>query len=400
MKIGIITNLYPPFARGGAENVVVRTVESLIEHGHDVFVITSQPRRLGTEIKNDRNTTERVYRFFPTNLYHTLDDHRYPWILRLVWHVIDTFCSSGANRVKKILLEEQPDAVITHNLKGLGLRIPGAIRGLKIPYVHVVHDLQLIYPSGLLFAGREKVPFFINPFYKIYRVICRVLFGQPNAVVFPSKYLRDVYLAERFFKKTQVLIMPNPAPRFQPVARGERNPGPLKLLFVGQLETHKGIEFLLNAYRQFPSGTHLIVAGEGTHKELVQKRAAADKNIVYLGYISLEQLVNCLGVVDALVVPSLCYENSPTVIYESLNAGVPILAANIGGVGELIQSGVNGYLFEPGSADDLRRVVNQLDAEKDRFSNLQAEIRATVAPHELKTYTQKLVDLLTEVSSK
>lgn len=392
MKIGIITNLYPPFARGGAENVVVRTVESLIEQGHDVFVISSQPKKLGRAVKSDNTTTERVYRFFPTNIYHALDDHKYIWIVRLAWHIIDTFCGCGARRVREILETERPDVVITHNLKGLGLRIPGAIRALHLPHIHVVHDLQLIYPSGLLFAGKEKVPFYINPFYKIYRLICRLLFAEPQLVIFPSKYLRDVYLGEGFFKKTRVEVMPNPAPRFIPVERGERNPGPLKLLFVGQLEAHKGIEFLLDAYRQFPAGTHLIIAGEGTYKELVQKRSGADKNIVYLGYISLEQLVNCLGVVDALVVPSLCYENSPTVIYESLNAGVPVLAADIGGVGELIQNGVNGYLFRPGSADDLRRVVSELEARKDHFSQSQAAIRATVLPHELKAYTKRLSD--------
>ncbi len=99
MKIGIITNHYPPFSRGGAENVVVRTVESLIEQGHDIFVITSQPRRLGSEVKNDRNTTERVYRFFPNNIYYALDDYKYPWIIRLFWHVIDTLCPCGAKRV-------------------------------------------------------------------------------------------------------------------------------------------------------------------------------------------------------------------------------------------------------------------------------------------------------------
>ena len=280
------------------------------------------------------------------------------------------------------------------------MRIPVAIRSLKIPHVHVVHDLQLIYPSGLLFAGREEVPFYINVFYKIYSFICRILFSSPDAVIFPSIYLRDVYIKEGFFKKSYVQMMPNPAPRFIPVTRGQRNPGPLKLLFIGQLELHKGTEFLLNAYRQFPKGTQLINAGKGTYSALVQKRSVADKNIVYLGYISLEQLVNCFGVVDALIVPSLCYENSPTVIYESLNAGVPILAANIGGVGELIQNGINGYLFEPGSTDDLCRAVNQLDREKDNFAASQEMIRATVAPHELKSYTRRLTDLLTEVIAR
>ncbi|MDQ5952614.1 MAG: hypothetical protein QG626_743 [Patescibacteria group bacterium] len=54
MKIGIITNLYPPHTRGGAENVIVRTVGQLLALGHDVFVITGQPKRLGGAVTLDK----------------------------------------------------------------------------------------------------------------------------------------------------------------------------------------------------------------------------------------------------------------------------------------------------------------------------------------------------------
>lgn len=400
MKIGIITNLYPPFSRGGAENVIVRTVESLNEEGHDVFVISTHPRHLGTTPVLDRTTTERIYRFFPANLYHTLEDNKHRWLTRLFWHVIDALSGNASHRVRQILASEKPDVVITHNLKGIGLRIPRAIRSLKIPHVHVVHDLQLVYPSGLLFAGKEEIAWHTKPFYNIYRKMCRYLFGNPAVVIFPSRYLRDVYLQHGFFQKSHVEVMPNPAPRFIPVAREKRNPGALKLLFVGQLEYHKGIEFLLSLFDKLPQDTNLIIAGEGTKRPLVDVKTAADKRVVYLGYVSLEQLVNCLGVVDALIVPSLCYENSPTVIYESLNAGVPVIAANIGGVGELIQEGVNGYLFQPDSESDAMRVIANLREEQDRFAASQDTIRATVAPHELKKYTQRLVEFANEAIAK
>ncbi len=91
MKIGIITNLYPPYVRGGAEQVVVRTVEALTEAGHDVFVITSRPTSAKGVVR-DTVTTERVYRFFPRNIYFMLKAHKFPWIIRLVWHIIDGLC--------------------------------------------------------------------------------------------------------------------------------------------------------------------------------------------------------------------------------------------------------------------------------------------------------------------
>jgi glycosyltransferase involved in cell wall biosynthesis len=51
---------------------------------------------------------------------------------------------------------------------------------------------------------------------------------------------------------------------------------------------------------------------------------------------------------DLTVIPSLWYENSPMVIYESLLAGTPVLGAEIGGIPELIDPGKTGYLFAPG----------------------------------------------------
>lgn len=400
MKIGIITNLYPPYARGGAEHVVVRTVEALMDANQDVFVISSRPKQKGKIVEEDRSTSERVYRFFPRNVYYILDDFKHVWPVRLVWHVIDAFSAYSRKRVEMILDDEHPDAVITHNLKGIGLSIPRAIQSRGIRHVHVVHDLQLIYPSGLLLAGKEQIPFFVRLPYAVYQFICRIKIGRPDLVIFPSRYLRDMYLKHGFFKKSKVIVMPNPAPRFIALARNERPAGPLRLLFVGQLEPHKGIQFLLDEFEKLDVEARLIVAGEGTDSYRVNAAAERNKKITSLGYISVEQLINCFEVADALVVPSLCYENSPTVIYESLNAGVPVVASNIGGVGELVQDGVNGFLFEAGSPPDFVRALRMLYEKKEEFAQRQQEIQATVAPHALSKYTQRLIEEIESLGEK
>ncbi len=394
MKIGIVSNLYPPYARGGAEHVVVRTVEQLMERQTDIFIISAGPKDRGPGIWREHNATERIYRFFPRNLYFVLDDYKNIWLRRFFWHVIDAFSSSGANAVGEIVDEERPDIIVTHNLKGIGLTIPRAIQRRGITHVHVVHDLQLIYPSGLVFAGKEKEFILFRPIYAAYRWICKMRLGKPDLVIFPSKYLKDEYLKHGFFKNTEIQVMPNPAPRMQVEERPERSPGSLRLLFVGQLESHKGIQFLLDEFLKLDIDAKLIIAGEGTYAEQVKKAAEKDKRIVYLGYVSLEQLTSCFGIADALVVPSLCYENSPTVIYESLKAGVPVVASNIGGVGELVQDGVNGFLFTPGSKSDLIRTLWKLDGQKKEFSKKRAIIRETVAPYALDIYTGKLLEML------
>lgn len=400
MKIGIITNLYPPHARGGAENVIVRTVGQLIEMGHDVFVITGQPKRGGRALMIDRSSTERIYRFFPPNVYFTLDDYKQLWMVRLLWHVIDAFSPAPGRIVGEILDEEKPDVVFTHNLKGLGLSIPRALQRRGIPHIHVLHDLQLIIPSGLLIAGREFQLTLFKPMYAIYRAVCRWRLGQPNMVISPSQFIIDQYSLYGFFRGIPFLMQPNPTPNFRTVERTDRSRGPLKLLFVGQLGEHKGIGFLLDALKNVKTNIELMVVGEGPMSGLVQKRAEEDPRILHLGYMPPGELMKCYGVADALVVPSLCYENSPTVIYEALNAGIPVLASRIGGVGELIREGETGYLFSPGVQDDFIRVLEELDRRRDEFAANRDAIKATVAPYSLDKYAQHLIAFAERVMHK
>ncbi|MBU0614028.1 glycosyltransferase [Patescibacteria group bacterium] len=396
MKIGIVTNLYPPYARGGAEYVIVRTVEALTAQGHDVFVVTTGPNET---IKGDLNfnATERVYRHFPLNIYHVLNDYKYPWLMRLVWHVIDAFSTHSAWKLNKILRSEKPDVVITHNLKGIGLQIPQTIQRMEIPHIHVVHDLQLIYPSGLLFAGKERVPFSVRPFYAIYRFLCRAFFGNPDLVIFPSKYLKDMYSSSSFFKGSKTMVMPNPAPEFKLAGRSERKEDIIRLLFVGQLAEHKGVRFLLKAFKKIEHPAQLVVAGEGRLKKYVEKITLPSPDMRYLGFVTTDQLLEVFRTVDVLVVPSLCYENSPTVIYESLQAGVPVLAADIGGVGELVKNGKNGFLFKAGDEKDFLRAVDELYKDRKYFFQHQKEIAETIAPYSLENYTRKLLQIIQDI---
>ncbi len=400
MKIGIVSNLYPPHVRGGAEHVVVRTVEALTSQHHDVFVFTTKPDDGRDDLEVELNATERVYRFFPKNFYYVLNDYKHSWLIRLGWHIRDAFCPLRKRFFSKVVDRERPDIVMTHNLKGIGLRIPRVIQGRGIPHVHVVHDLQLIYPSGLLFAGKEEKQWYERAGYWAYRHVCRFLFGRPDLVIFPSTFLKNEYLKYGFFSKSEIVVMPNPAPEFDMTLKQSRQSGRLRLLFVGQLEIHKGIHLLLDAFLDAEMDARLIIAGEGVEREVVDAMAAENKYITYLGYIGMDQLVQCLEHADALVVPSLCYENSPTVIYEALQAGVPVIAADIGGVGELVEHGVNGYLFPPNDQNALKEAMRRIDGQKEEFARNQEQTRATVKDYALDVYAEELVSRLAMVIRK
>lgn len=295
-----------------------------------------------------------------------------------------------------MLLEEKPDIILTHNLKGIGLRVPEMLQKNKIPFIHTLHDVQLSIPSGLIIYNEKNWlnRSFLRSWYERW---VKKFFGKPNRVISPSKFLADFYKERGFFKKQEIDILQNPAPHFTLPDRGERQPGPLRLLFVGQLEKHKGILLLLDALDQVKAPVELHIAGEGKLKEYLSERMTRDRKVTYHGYVSTEQLQQLFMMTDSIVVPSLCYENSPTVIYESLQSGVPAIVADAGGAAELIQNGENGYIVEPGNQQALTRAIERMAEEAERFRHKDRQIRESIAPYHIEQYIEKLENIIKEV---
>jgi glycosyltransferase involved in cell wall biosynthesis len=65
-----------------------------------------------------------------------------------------------------------------------------------------------------------------------------------------------------------------------------------------------------------------------------------------------------LGEAQFLVAPSTCYETFGLVAIESFSCGTPVIASRHGGLGEIVQDGVTGLLFNPGDANDLAEKIN------------------------------------------
>lgn len=399
MKIGIFSNLYPPQARGGAELVAQRVADALYERGHDVFVLTTEPFR-GVRSLTPRIRARHigsVYRFFPFNLYYIKHDRFVPFPIRLLWHVIDLFNPFTRHAVRNLLRDEEPDVVISHNLKGLGVSAGSEIQRMGITHVHTLHDVQLSVPSGLLIKGQEESWMNKTRIRRWYeRGVARAI-GSPDLVLSPSNFLASFYKDRGMFTDSQVNVLSNPLPPVEARARGVRVNGPTRFLFVGQLEHHKGIMLMLDALEEYGEGIELHIAGDGALASYVADRASRDKRIHYHGYISLEHLVSVLQATDAVLVPSTCYENSPTVIYEAFQVGVPVIASRIGGIPELIEHGENGLLVEPGGKASLLDAMQQIGRERDQWWEKTQQIKQAAMKYSIKEYAKKLEQLIEKI---
>ncbi|MFH1192470.1 MAG: glycosyltransferase [bacterium] len=412
MKICVITSLYKPYAKGGAEYVAENIVNGLVEKGNSVIVITTQPPQLKEKIhpirlalragSNPPSQKEElsVIRFYPCNLFWFGDINKKPLWLRLPWHLIDVFNLHTYFKIKKILKKEKPDVVMTHNLKGIGYTVPMAIRSAGIRHIHTLHDVQLVEPSGLIYQKKYRYNTPLTPLkggiIKTYSWINKRLFASPNIVISPSEWLMNFYIEKEFFKASQKVIMQNPVLK-QLHSKNAKAEGGIKesknslnLLYIGQIEDHKGILFLIDALKQ-SKNVHLDIIGTGTKIDEIKKLTERNNNIKIHGYVK-NSLVNTYFVQgDFLIVPSLCAENSPTVIYESFLNSTPVIASNIGGIPELVKNGYNGYIFEAGNKQQLLRIIQKCITEKNEWSELRQNALRSVEGLGIEEYIKKLI---------
>lgn len=356
MRITILSGLYPPYGKGGAEAVVAEAAAEFASAGHEVSVITAKPfagiKSLVPEVAQEKGI--KIYRFFPLNIFFYGNIGRHNFFTRALWHAIDLWNVHVFITISKLLKNIRPDLVLTHNIKGFGFILPSALlsvrreNDLHYRWIHTLHDVQLVAPSGVLKMGEEN-----KLSNKIFSILTRALFCSPDIVVSPSKWLLDFYSERGFFPKSEKRVILNPVKKCSMLhATGFMKNS---FLYLGQIEEHKGILFLMDAFKKSLNKNNctLTIAGGGSLLEEVKKLAADTPEIKVLGPVPHEDVGGLLESHGAVIVPSLAYENSPSVISESHFYGVPVIASRIGGIPEMVEDSVNGWLFEPGNAESL-----------------------------------------------
>lgn len=382
MNVCVISGLYSPYTRGGAETVV-KTVVNEMRTASRVSVITTMPFSGLSSFFPSRTEEEGVviYRFYPLNIFSYISIGTHSFVLRILWHVIDFFNIHAAITTWFLIKHIHPQRVYTHNLKGLGFLVPFVTRLSRVFHVHTSHDVQLVEPSGLMIEG-ERVHLIKKVVRHIWTHACKAAWGSPDCVIFPSSFLEQFYCSYGFFQTSKKHILPNPTPTaFLTSAWHEHDDVslPLQYLFVGQLESHKGILFLIDTFVKWrQEHAVLLIVGDGSLKDSITHQCAVHKNIRLLGKKNHEELITLFSRTHFLIVPSICIENSPQVILESMSQGVPVLVSRVGGAHELVESDVHGYHFQAHHTQSLLYVLQRSFGCKDylvKSRSCQAQAR-------------------------
>ncbi|OAM78575.1 glycosyltransferase family 4 protein [Devosia elaeis] len=346
MRILVLHNLYQQ--RGGEDAVVEAETALLRAGGHDVRI---------EKVHNDQIVGfASKAKAFANAAY---DAGRYCWM-------------------QDILQDYPADIVHIHNFFPLLTpAVHAASTDMGVPVVQSLHNFRITCANAMLLRDGQICEKCVggNKLWGVYHRCYRGSLPGSLAVVNmqiraqrESSWFRHVhrFIALTEFGKNKfvraglpadrIVVKPNFLSMGAPVPREPRSGG----LFVGRLSEEKGAHLLIEAWRHLPD-VGLTIAGDGPERKRLE--ATAPANIRFLGQVDPAEVAREMARAAFLVIPSICYEGFPMTVVEAFSRELPILASRIGALAEIVTSGANGDLFEPGRPDSIVEAVRRFLSE-------------------------------------
>ena len=307
--------------------------------------------------------------------------------LRTIWNP-DT-----ARSLEKRIRETRPEIIHVHNTFPL---ISPALYYVahkhRIPVVQTVQNFRFVCPASTLYRDGKvcedclprtiPYPAVIHGCYRKSKfasaAVAAMLVAHRAAGTYRHKV--ETYIAPARFTKQKLIEGGLPAARIAVKSNLVADDPGFGLgqggfaLFLGRLVDVKGIHTLLAAWENlnFP----LKIAGDGPLRDLVMQAAQRSKQISWLGQVDRSQVFSLLKSAAVLVMTSEWYEALPMTIVEAMACGTPVIASELGSLQELVIPQRNGFLFAPGSSEDLANVAARVLSDPGILSRMRDSCRA------------------------
>lgn len=356
-------SLHTFYQQAGGEDAVFRAEVALLqERGHEVLELTFDNRDL---------------------------ENLPPWRQAglTLWN------QEAYRRVREAIREHRPDLLHVHNT--FPLASPAVIHAAKaegVPVVMTLHNYRLLCVNALFFRQGQvceaclgRLPW-RGALYGCYResraasaVVAGMItlhramgtWGLVDRFIALTEFSRRKFL-EAGFPPEKISVKPNFV---------YPDPGPEEgrggyAIFVGRLSPEKGVVTLLEAWRRLGGRLPLKIVGDGPLIGEVSRVAQEMPGVEVLGHRVPEEIYALMGEASFLVFPSEWFETFGRVAIEAFAKGTPVLAANIGAVGEVTEHGRTGLHFRPGDPENLAAKVEWLLSHPAELSRMRKEARA------------------------
>ncbi len=376
------------YVAGGSDRYFFELENLLTAKGNRVVPFCSQ---------SHLNQTTTYSDYFPRSANVT-----HPGVVDLFRFV---YSRDAKRKLTNLLVRENIDLAHLHIYYGkLTASILGALKSRGVPIVQTLHEYKLLCPVYTMTrAGSvcEKCAGG-NYFHALHHLcnrgsiarsglsvvesyVSKVL-GAESAVdhfIGVSRFITEK-MVEHGLPRDRITTIHNfvDTARFAPATEAGRY-----VLYFGRLENVKGVRTLLAAMKKLPD-LQCVIAGEGSIRLMLESLIKRDncRNISFVGFLQGEALADAIRGSICTVIPSEWYENCPLSVLESLAHARPVIGSRIGGIPELIEDGIDGYLFEPGDADDLAKCLELLCRNPNQAAEMgtigRRKVRANFSPEQ------------------
>ncbi len=209
--------------------------------------------------------------------------------------------------------------------------------------------------------------------------------GENLYPVGPSRWISKCAGESTVFGGKEIITIPNPINKelFRPLHRKERkdiinkyglSECKVTILFAAVKVNNplKGFSYFADAVNRLsPEKYQILMLGESKEEGALRQMMRSD--VRFTGFVKgAEQLCSIYNVADLLVAPSL-QENYSNTVLEALSCGTPAVVFDVGGMCDLVETGVNGYLARLRDADDLFRGIEAVAADRQELGRMARE---------------------------
>lgn len=405
------------YLKGGSERYFLELSEFLSEKGHDVVLWGTQ------NSKNDPSVyQEHLAQFNDLSkregLFKDLTK-----VKRIFWN------GDAEKKLEEVIKKEKPDIAHLHNVfSHLAPSIIFVLKKYNIPIVLTLHDYKLFCPNYQFFSqGKICFDCLHNGNYRscIYKKCLKNSLPQSIGGYLEAVWQKDIlrtadkidmfitpsaFMRERAIEwgipEKKVVHIPNllSIDKFSNLLYNDANAQEKYFLFVGRLSREKGVDLLIKSFMKISQKIpqwKLKIVGDGPEMERLQKLAQSNKQIEFAGWKSkISEVKEMIVGSYSMVVPSCWAENFPFTVLESFVLGKPVIAANIGGLPEMVKNEKTGLLFglnnQAELAEKMLWMVNHPNEVKQMGEAARKEVLVKCSP---ETHYQALIKIYERIKN-
>lgn len=325
---------------------------------------------------------------------HNREIDAYPWWEKGRLGIRTVWSKELAREISAALKREKPDVVHFHNFMPLlSPALYYACREFGAPVVQTLHNYRLLCPSATMYRDGHvceeclgKLVPWPGVLHKCYRDdrLASAAVGamiSTHEIAGTWRNLVDRYIALTEFARRKFAANGIPEhkialkPNYVDPDPGAKTESGGYALFVGRLSPEKGIRTLLEGWKRLKASVPLLILGEGPCEAEVLAARRERPCIQWLGWTDKPGVIDAMKRARFLVLPSECYESFPLALVEAFGCALPVVAAALGSLQELVCEGQTGITFRASDPGDLARRIDWAWTHPDEMTEMGRQAR-------------------------